>query len=77
MSESFLTKPVDYSALRTVLTTLLVSDQRSDIHAMVCEMQILVEEAERSGSREAWDERILERWRDFEMVMRQERGFPR
>ncbi len=77
MSDSFLTKPLDYSALRTILTTLLVSDQRSDIYAMVCEMQILVEEAERSGSREAWDERILERWRDFETVMRQEHGVSR
>ncbi len=74
MGEPFLTRPIDYRALRTVLATLLVADARADVHAVVTELQIMVEEAERAERRDAWDERILARWAEFESLMRRPRG---
>lgn len=67
----FLSRPVDYRSLRTVLTTLLIGDARADLHALASELQILLDEAERSADRERWDDRILGRWSEFETAMRE------
>jgi hypothetical protein len=66
----FLTRPVDYRALRIVLTTLLIGDVRADLHVLASELQILLDEAERSADKERWDDRILVRWAEFEAAMR-------
>ena len=66
----FLSRPVDYRSLRIVLTTLLIRDTRADLHVLASELQILLDEAERSTDRERWDDRILARWAEFEAAMR-------
>lgn len=70
----FLARPIDYTSLRVVLTTLLIGDVRADLHVLASELQILLDEAERSAERERWDERILARWADFEAAMREAKG---
>jgi hypothetical protein len=69
----FLSRPVDYRSLRIVLTTLLIGDVRADLHVLASELQILLDEAERSPDRERWDDRILARWTEFEAAMRDAR----
>ncbi|MEJ1936064.1 hypothetical protein WDZ92_38210 [Nostoc sp. NIES-2111] len=66
----FLSRPVDYRSLRIVLTTLLIGDVRADLHVLASELQILLDEAERSAERERWDDRIIARWAEFEAAMR-------
>jgi hypothetical protein len=67
----FLSRPIDYRSLRIVLTTLLIGDVRADLHVLASELQILLDEAERSADREPWDDRILARWEEFAAAMRE------
>ena len=69
MAPSFLDSPIDYRALRTVLATFAAAGLRSDLHAILMELGILLDEAERSPRKEVWDARILDRWREFEAVL--------
>lgn len=69
MDQAFLSAPLDYRALRTVLATFAAAGLRSDLHAMLMELGILLDEAERSPRKDDWDARILARWRDFEAAL--------
>jgi hypothetical protein len=68
--DDFLPSPLDYGVLRTILATMEQGAIDANLRYMLVELQIMIEEAERSSRGDAWEAKIRERWRGVEQIVR-------
>ncbi|WP_460449067.1 hypothetical protein [Alsobacter sp. SYSU BS001988] len=66
----FLPSPLDLGVLKIILATMEQGAIDPDLRYMLVELQIMIEEAERSSRGEIWEQKIRERWRAVEENVR-------
>jgi hypothetical protein len=66
----FLPSPLDLGVLKIILATMEQGAIDANLRYRLVELQILIEEAERSSRGDVWERKIRECWSDVEEIVR-------